>query len=110
MKHCIIAKFNESAADKQAALAQVRALLRARSRLRVCAESRFTKTASRDNRYDLMIVVEMERPVPNWDASDSSPVEGAVRRAARKESDFRLRRLKDEDEPRWTHSPRDAAI
>ena len=27
MKHCIIAKFNESAADKQAALAQVRALL-----------------------------------------------------------------------------------
>ena len=24
MKHCIIAKFNESAADKQAALAQVR--------------------------------------------------------------------------------------
>ena len=26
MKHCIIAKFNESAADKQAALAQVRAL------------------------------------------------------------------------------------
>ena len=26
MKHCIIAKFNESAADKRAALAQVRAL------------------------------------------------------------------------------------
>ena len=48
MNHCIIAKFNESAADKQAALAQVRALLSG-------AEP---------------IEVEMEKAaLPNWDAS-----------------------------------------
>ena len=60
MKHCIIAKFNESAADKQAALAQVRALLSGAEPIE----------GVRDNRYDLMIVVEMEKAaLPNWDAS-----------------------------------------
>ncbi len=47
MNHCIIAKFNESAADKQAALAQVRALLSGAEPIEGVRESRFTKTASR---------------------------------------------------------------
>ncbi len=91
MKHCIIAKFNESAADKQAALAQVRALFAgAEPTEGVRGITIHENCVARDNRYDLMIVVEMEKAaLPNWDASpDSSPVEGAVRRAARKESDF----------------------
>ena len=84
MKHCIIAKFNESAADKRAALAQVRALFAG-------AEGRdvtvilfagaepvegvrgitiHENCVARDNRYDLMIVVEMEKAaLPNWDDS-----------------------------------------
>ena len=66
MKHCIIAKFNESAADKQAALAQVRALLSGAEPI----EGVRGNCVARDNRYDLMIVVEMEKAaLPNWDAS-----------------------------------------
>ena len=71
MKHCIIAKFNESAADKQAALAQVRALLSGAEPIEgVRGITIHENCVARDNRYDLMIVVEMEKAaLPNWDAS-----------------------------------------
>ena len=62
MKHCIIAKFNESAADKQAALAQVRALLSGAEPIDgVRGITIHENCVARDNRYDLMIVVEMAR-------------------------------------------------
>lgn len=62
MKHCIIAKFNESAADKQAALAQVRALLSGAEPIEgVRGITIHENCVARDNRYDLMIVVEMEK-------------------------------------------------
>ena len=61
MKHCIIAKFNESAADKQAALAQVRALFAGAEQIEgVHGITIHENCVARDNRYDLMIVVEME--------------------------------------------------
>ena len=64
MKHCIIAKFNESAADKQAALAQVRALLSGAEPIEgVRGITIHENCVARDNRYDLMIAL------PNWDAS-----------------------------------------
>lgn len=72
MKHCIIAKFNESAADKkQAALAQVRALFAGAEPIEgVRGITIHENCVARDNRYDLMIVVEMEKAaLPNWDAS-----------------------------------------
>ena len=65
MNHCIIAKFNESAADKQAALAQVREPIEGVRGITI-----HENCVARDNRYDLMIVVEMEKAaLPNWDAS-----------------------------------------
>ena len=83
MKHCIIAKFNESAADKQAALAQAleeavdargfpgmadvdsSLLLFAR---KIAPQARFALLGECGD--DLMIVVEMEKAaLPNWDAS-----------------------------------------
>lgn len=71
MKHCIIAKFNESAADKQAALARVRALFAGAEPIEgVRGITIHENCVVRDNRYDLMIVVEMEKAaLPNWDAS-----------------------------------------
>ena len=72
MKHCIIAKFNESAADKRTALAQVRALFAGAEPIEgVRGITIHENCVARDNRYDLMIVVEMEKTaLPNWDASE----------------------------------------
>lgn len=71
MKHCIIAKFNESAADKRAALARVRALFAGAEPVEgVRGITIHENCVARDNRYDLMIVVEMEKAaLLNWDAS-----------------------------------------
>ena len=72
MKHCIIAKFNEAVADKPAALAQVRALFASAAPVEGVNQITIHENCvARDNRYDLMIVVELEKEaLPNWDASE----------------------------------------
>lgn len=72
MKHCILAKFNESVADKPAVLAQVKALFAGAAPVDgVNGITIHENCVARDNRYDLMIVVKMEKAaLPNWDASE----------------------------------------
>lgn len=72
MKHCIIAKWNESVTDKPAMLARVRALFAGAAPVDgVSGMVIHENCIARDNRYDLMIVVEMEKAaLPNWDASE----------------------------------------
>ncbi len=72
MKHCILAKWNETVADKAALLAQVKALYAAADAiLGVHGVSVHPCCIDRPNRYDLMIVLDMDREaLPNWDASD----------------------------------------
>ena len=72
MKHCIIAKFNETVADKPATLAQVRALFASAAPVEGVNQITIHENCvARDNRYDLMIVVELEKTaLPNWDASE----------------------------------------
>ena len=72
MKHCIIAKFNASVTDKTAALADVKALFASAAPVEgVHGIAIHENCVARDNRYDLMIVVEMDKAaLPNWDASE----------------------------------------
>ena len=72
MKHCIIAKFNESVVDKSAAIEGVKALFASAAPIEgVNGIVIHENCVERDNRYDLMIVVEMEKAaLPNWDASE----------------------------------------
>lgn len=72
MKHCIIAKFNESVVDKPAAIESVKALFASAAPIEgVNGIVIHENCVERDNRYDLMIVVEMEKAaLPNWDASE----------------------------------------
>ena len=72
MKHCIIAKFNDNAAGKAAMIEQAEALftsapamdgIRSYTVLRNCID--------RANRYDLAIVIDMDKAaLPVWDASE----------------------------------------
>ena len=72
MKHCIIAKFNASVMDKPAALARVKTLFAGAAPVEGVGRIVIHENCvARDNRYDLMIVVEMEKAaLPNWDASE----------------------------------------
>lgn len=72
MKHCIIAKFNESVVDKPTAIESVKALFASAAPIEgVNGIVIHENCVERDNRYDLMIVVEMEKAaLPNWDASE----------------------------------------
>ena len=72
MKHCILAKWNGSVTDKAALLAQVRALYAAADTIPgVHGVTVYPCCIDRPNRYDLMIVLDMDREaLPNWDASD----------------------------------------
>ncbi len=72
MKHCIIAKFNESVTDKSAVIENVKALFAGAAPVEgVRGIMIHENCIARDNRYDLMIVVEMEKAaLPNWDASE----------------------------------------
>lgn len=72
MKHCILAKWNETVADKAALLAQVKALYAAADAISgVHGVTVHPCCVDRPNRYDLMIVLDMDRDaLPNWDASD----------------------------------------
>lgn len=72
MKHCIIAKFNDSVSDKAAIIERVEELfssapamdgIHGRTVLRNCID--------RENRYDLAIVIDMDKAaLPAWDASE----------------------------------------
>ncbi len=72
MKHCIIAKFGDMVADKKETLAQVKALFAAAVPVEgVTGIVIHENCVARDNRYDLMIVVEMARDALGaWDASE----------------------------------------
>ena len=72
MKHCILAKWNETVTDKAALLAQVRALYAAADAIPgVRGVTVHPCCIDRPNRYDLMIVLDMDKEaLPNWDASD----------------------------------------
>ena len=72
MKHCILAKWNETVTDKAALLAQVRALYTAADDIPgVHSVTVHPCCIDRPNRYNLMIVLDMDREaLPNWDASD----------------------------------------
>ena len=72
MKHCILAKWNETVTDKAALLAQVRVLYTAADAIPgVRGVTVHPCCIDRPNRYDLMIVLDMDREaLPNWDASD----------------------------------------
>ena len=73
MKHCIIVKWNETVADKDALTEEIKKLFEPAPQfiegvkyvdfLRNCID--------RPNRYDLAIVIHMDREaLPLWDASD----------------------------------------
>ena len=72
MKHCILAKWNETVTDKAALLAQVRALYTAADDIPgVHSVTVHPCCIDRPNRYNLMIVLDMDREaLPNWDASN----------------------------------------
>ena len=72
MKHCIIAKFGDMVADKKETLAQVKALFAAAAPVEgVTGIVIHENCVARDNRCDLMIVVEMARDAMGaWDASE----------------------------------------
>lgn len=74
MKHCILAKWNETVTDKAALLAQVRALYTAADDIPgVHSVTVHPCCIDRPNRYNLMIVLDMDREaLPNWDASTST--------------------------------------
>lgn len=72
MKHCIIAKFNESVTDKAETIKEISELF-ASPNMAVSVVKKTSVVANivdRPNRYDVMIVLEMdEEDLPEWDQS-----------------------------------------
>ena len=71
MKHHIIAKFNETVTDKTGMLTDIQKLFAAGTPAEgVESISVIPNVIDRPNRFDVMIVIEMDRDaLPNWDAS-----------------------------------------
>ena len=71
MKHHIIAKFGPQVQDKKALTPEIAALFSKADGIPGVRRVRIMENCvDRDNRYDLMIVVEMRRDaLPDWDAS-----------------------------------------
>ncbi len=71
MRHHIIVKWNEKVTDRQALLEELEALFApAREIEGVEGVRLIPNCVDRPNRYDLMIVIGMEKEaLPNWDAS-----------------------------------------
>ena len=72
MKHYIIAKYNASVTDKEALLPRIREIFSVADQIpgvrgaEVC-----TNCISRDNRYDVMIVIDMDKEaLPAYDVSE----------------------------------------
>ena len=72
MKHHIIVKWNETVADKQAIIAPIRELYNGCSAIDGVRGAQLIENCiDRANRFDLMIVVEMDKDaLPVWDSSD----------------------------------------
>lgn len=72
MKHHIIVKYTEEVADKSALLEQIRALYADAAQIPgVHGVSLLENCIARENRYDLMIVLDMDRDaLANWDSSE----------------------------------------
>ena len=71
MKHCILAKWNEKVTDKAALLQEVEGLFAAYDAVAgVYGVSVLPCCIDRPNRYDVMIVLDMEKDALSaWDAS-----------------------------------------
>ena len=71
MKHHILAKFNESIEDKSALLLDIQKLFAAGGEIEgVESYAVIPNCVDRPNRYDVMIVIEMDKDaLPNWDES-----------------------------------------
>ena len=72
MKHCIIAKFNDTVDDKAAMIERIEALfISAPAMDGVCGCTVLRNCVDRENRYDLAIVIDMDKAaLPAWDASE----------------------------------------
>ncbi|MBQ4085412.1 MAG: hypothetical protein IJC54_02420 [Clostridia bacterium] len=72
MKHHIIVKYTEEVQDKQALLGQIKELYAGAVEIDGVRGVEFKQNCiARENRYDLMIVLEMdEEALPSWDASE----------------------------------------
>ena len=72
MKHHIIAKFGPQVQDKKALTPEIAALFAKADGIPGVRRVQIMENCiERDNRYDLMIVVEMKKDaLPAWDASD----------------------------------------
>ena len=72
MKHYIIAKYNEKVADKAALLPRIREIFSAAASIEgVYGAEVYPCCIERENRYDVMIVIEMEKEaLPNYDISE----------------------------------------
>lgn len=72
MKHYIIAKYNDSVTDKAALLPRIREIFSAASSIDgVHGAEVYPCCIDRENRYDVMIVVEMEKEaLSNYDVSE----------------------------------------
>ena len=72
MKHHIIVKWNETVTDKQEILKEVRELYGGADRIAgIRSVSLYPNCVDRANRYDLMIVLEMDpEALPRWDACE----------------------------------------
>ena len=72
MKHCIIAKFNDSVVDKTAMIRRIEELFASTpliDGIHGCTVLR--NCIDRENRYDLAIVIDMDKAaLPAWDASE----------------------------------------
>ena len=72
MKHCIIAKFNDGVGDKAAMIARIEALFSSAPAMDgIHGYTVLRNCVDRENRYDLAIVVDMDKAaLPAWDASE----------------------------------------
>ena len=72
MKHCIIAKFNDSVSDKAAMTSQIEELFSSAPAMDGVHGCTVLKNCiDRENRYDLAIVIDMDKAaLPTWDASE----------------------------------------
>ena len=72
MKHCIIAKFNDVVGDKAAMIARIEALFSSAPAMDgIHGYTVLRNCVDRENRYDLAIVVDMDKStLPVWDASE----------------------------------------
>ncbi len=71
MKHHILAKYKDTVENKEALLEEIRLLFADAARIPgVLGAQVIPNCIPRPNRYDLMIVVDMEKEaLPGWDAS-----------------------------------------